>query len=50
MLLHGGRSEESIRVFFQDVYELYVKVRIAGDHNAVLLSSSSSHVNPISSP
>ena len=27
MLLHGGKSEESIRNFFQDVYELYVKVR-----------------------
>jgi hypothetical protein len=27
MLLHGGRNEESIRNFFQDVYELYVKVR-----------------------
>lgn len=27
MLLHGGKSDESIRNFFQDVYELYVKVR-----------------------
>lgn len=27
MLLHQGKSEESIRSFFQDVYELYVKVR-----------------------
>lgn len=27
MLLHAGRSEEAIRNFFQDVYELYVKVR-----------------------
>jgi translation initiation factor 2 beta subunit (eIF-2beta)/eIF-5 len=26
MLLHGGRSDDSIRNFFQDVYELYVKV------------------------
>jgi hypothetical protein len=26
MLLHGGKNEESIRNFFQDVYELYVKV------------------------
>jgi hypothetical protein len=27
MLLHTGKNEESIRIFFQDVYELYVKVR-----------------------
>lgn len=26
MLLHSGRSDDSIRSFFQDVYELYVKV------------------------
>jgi hypothetical protein len=26
MLLHGGRNEENIRTFFQEVYELYVKV------------------------
>lgn len=26
MLLHSGRSDDSIRNFFQDVYELYVKV------------------------
>eukprot|EP00523_Entomoneis_sp_CCMP467_P005475 CAMPEP_0168744574 /NCGR_PEP_ID=MMETSP0724-20121128/14163_1 /TAXON_ID=265536 /ORGANISM="Amphiprora sp., Strain CCMP467" /LENGTH=140 /DNA_ID=CAMNT_0008792241 /DNA_START=143 /DNA_END=565 /DNA_ORIENTATION=+ len=26
MLLHNGRSEESIRHFFQEVYELYVKL------------------------
>jgi len=28
MLLHGGRSEDSIKHFFQDVYELYVKVSV----------------------
>ena len=28
MLLHGGRSEDSIRSFFAEVYELYVKVRL----------------------
>jgi hypothetical protein len=27
MLLHAGRSEDSIRIFFTEVYELYVKVR-----------------------
>lgn len=27
MLLHGGKNEESIRMFFHEVYELYVKVR-----------------------
>mmetsp|Transcript_18838 Transcript_18838/g.41047 ORF Transcript_18838/g.41047 Transcript_18838/m.41047 type:complete len:135 (+) Transcript_18838:370-774(+) len=26
MLLHGGKSEDSIRNFFNDVYELYVKL------------------------
>lgn len=26
MLLHTGKNEDSIRNFFQDVYELYVKV------------------------
>jgi len=28
MLLHTGKSEDAIRNFFQDVYELYVKVRL----------------------
>jgi len=27
MLLHGGKNEDSIKNFFQEVYELYVKVR-----------------------
>lgn len=27
MLLHGGKSEDAIRNFFNEVYELYVKVR-----------------------
>ena len=26
MLLHSGKSEDSIRNFFNEVYELYVKV------------------------
>mmetsp|Transcript_20646 Transcript_20646/g.26637 ORF Transcript_20646/g.26637 Transcript_20646/m.26637 type:complete len:140 (+) Transcript_20646:62-481(+) len=26
MILHNGKSEDSIRHFFQDVYELYVKL------------------------
>ena len=28
MLLHSGRSDDAIRNFFQDVYELYVKVSV----------------------
>lgn len=28
MLLHSGRNEEALRHFFQEVYELYVKVRV----------------------
>jgi Sedlin, N-terminal conserved region len=27
MLLHSGHNEDSIKYFFQDVYEVYVKVR-----------------------
>ena len=27
MLLHGGKNEDSIKNFFQELYELYVKVR-----------------------
>jgi hypothetical protein len=30
MLLHAGRSDDAIRMFFQDVYELYVKVSRRG--------------------
>lgn len=41
MLLHGGKNEESIRSFFQDVYELYVKVRVC--HCCLLLSATLSH-------
>ena len=29
MLLHGGKSEDSIKNFFNEVYELYVKVRVS---------------------
>lgn len=29
MLLHSGRNDDSIRNFFQDVYELYVKVSVS---------------------
>ena len=29
MLLHGGKSEDSIKNFFNEVYELYVKVSLA---------------------
>lgn len=29
MLLHSGRSDDAIRNFFQEVYELYVKVGVA---------------------
>ena len=26
MLLHGGKNEDSVKNFFQEIYELYVKV------------------------
>jgi len=45
MLLHGGKSEESIRSFFQDVYELYVKVRVC--RCCLLLSATLSHATNI---
>ena len=28
LLLHDGRNEETIRLFFRDVYEIYVRVRM----------------------
>lgn len=31
MLLHDQKSEDSIRNFFNDVYELYIKVNGNGD-------------------
>jgi hypothetical protein len=32
MLLHSGKSEDSIRNFFTEVYELYVKVSATNEH------------------
>lgn len=29
LLLHDGRSDDTIRLFFKDVYEIYVRVRLA---------------------
>ncbi len=28
LLLHDGRSDDNIKLFFMEIYELYVKVRI----------------------
>lgn len=34
LLLHDGRSEESIKNFFKDVYEAYLRVRVVVRHVA----------------
>lgn len=31
MLLHGGKSDDNIRNFFAEVYDLYVKVSLSCD-------------------
>ena len=28
LLLHDGRSDDTIRLFFKDVYDIYVRVRL----------------------
>lgn len=32
MLLHDGRSDDLVKSFFRDVYELYLRVRGSGQH------------------
>jgi len=33
MLLHGGKNEDSVKNFFQEIYELYVKVSMNPFYN-----------------
>ncbi len=39
LLLHDGKNEETIRLFFKDVYDIYVRVR----HTFCLLFTPSAH-------
>ena len=41
LLLHDGRNEETIRLFFRDVYDIYVRVR----GKTMVLSCSARHVH-----
>lgn len=46
LLLHNGRSEDSIRIFFTEVHELYVKLMMNPFYSAGNDSSDAPIISP----